>query len=708
VFKGRLAGVGVTDYMVGGLIGQIGRAKAVGDEGLRLDLSENSIRDGGAEAIADAVLQNSQITGVDLSKNAFGHRGGAAFGQLLHADKLARLSLGGNSIGNRGVTELCDGLKIAQHLTYLDLSRCEIGTMGGRSLAEAVGFCEGLVSLDASWNNLAGAGGGGSKSLTNDGEPFSELAATVGEHPRLAQVNLAWNSLGDKQAVQFSQAVRKNQANSKLAFVDLTSNSLTGASLGPLAEMMGASESLHTLVLNKNGVAGFAGCSPFLQLLQDGKIGAAVLTPSQHPPTFAEAIESAEQPPHCRTVHLSGCGADNVSDIAEGDNRELLKVGLAGWGDEVPRAWTRELPPALLAERNVALYAARRVQRQAAQEAAARAEQQAELDRTVAEAWREEEEAQQAELLAVQEQREAEEAEGAAAKEWQDVHAARAALAEAEAQLQRAVKEGDGAAIADAQQWVAMAKAMLEAEEDEAEEATAVAEREREEAHTAAAVAADERAGAERAYAQLEAQADELEAFAAASIVGQSGRRPPGGAAQPSGGSLGGAKPRTKASVPARHVARPVSSEPHLGDPRARQLAARKLAQLYGGGGGGESGAAKTFQRSVRKTVGSNAMLSSGLSMRSLGLPLRRSQNGVGGVIGAISSDPLDPRVTHLTEGLSFADPTLASLDFYRPTEHVSAMLHKETLDGVARKRSHGQDLARRHTRPVDRVTTTP
>ena len=710
----KLAGAGVNDLMISGIAAQIGSAKAMDEQTLRVDLSNNSITERGVEALADAILNNPDITDVDLANNAIKSKGGAALSKALEDGQLSRLSLAGNPISNRGFTDMCPGLRAAHKLRYLDLSRCEIGAAGGRALADAMDYLSGLVELNLAWNSLGTAGGGQFRTSTGEVEQTDGLAIALGRHREVAYVNLAWNSLGDEQVGRFAAAILENKRESKLCHVDLTSNNLTRTSAATLATVLEEVPSLKVLVLNKNSDIGFAGCRPILNLLQAGKIQEVALTAAQQPPEFDPSAVLKKV-----VVYVSHCGVDNVSAakdeqvaakvISDGDKggepsvvpaelgnsasaaeqndvaevlAGVLAAGLPGWvAGELPPSWRKGIPPAATAEHESALFAAKRAHREAEKKAVREAEMAAVAAVEAAEA-------EEAEHNAMREQAEADAAERAAEKEWEDVERARAELSEAERRLAAAKDADDMDAITEAQELVLFAREQLNVEEAEAMAATVAAERERQESDAAMLVARKERAEADAARAQmLQLEGESLEDAAKAAMRRQSPIN--------ISGRSGRADPRTakQSAVQARKL---------YGDTGPPRRAPPKVF------GQNPNSVNNIFLRGVRRQVVRNTTLPVGLmaQCKSLQLPLRTSNAlGYGGVIGSISSDPLDPRITHKTKGLSFAHPSLTrGGPARRPNGLAMHELYDSTAVDVSRRRDYGTLLTRRHERAVDRA----
>lgn len=129
------------------------------------------------------------LTTLVLTGNAFGASGAAALGQALRSlPLLQRLLVGSNPLGDDGMVQLAEGIAdtvaaaLRQHrdaeshadiagaggveqrrlaripLRALDVSRCQFGERGAKSIGTALASLPGLTALDASHNDLRDAG----------------------------------------------------------------------------------------------------------------------------------------------------------------------------------------------------------------------------------------------------------------------------------------------------------------------------------------------------------------------------------------------------------------------------------------------------------------------------------------------------------------------------------------------------------------------
>ena len=104
-----------------------------------LQLSKAEIGDMGAQALAEALRENSSLTKLELDANSIGDAGAQALAETLRENSsLATLRLAGNSIGDAGAQALAEALGENSSLATLELGSNGIGAAGAQALAEAV------------------------------------------------------------------------------------------------------------------------------------------------------------------------------------------------------------------------------------------------------------------------------------------------------------------------------------------------------------------------------------------------------------------------------------------------------------------------------------------------------------------------------------------------------------------------------------------
>ena len=165
----------------------------------RLDLSNNSISDAGAEALAQALHHNSTLTQLDLSNNSISDAGAEALAQALHHNStLTWLDLSNNSISDAGAVALAQTLHHNSTLTVLVLSNNSISDAGAVALAQALHHNSTLTGLVLSNNSISDAGA-------------VALAKALHHNSTLTSLDLSGNDgIGEEGTRQLVQALTMN------------------------------------------------------------------------------------------------------------------------------------------------------------------------------------------------------------------------------------------------------------------------------------------------------------------------------------------------------------------------------------------------------------------------------------------------------------------------------------------------------------------
>ncbi|KAJ1554131.1 hypothetical protein HK096_004891, partial [Nowakowskiella sp. JEL0078] len=96
-----------------------------------LDLSRNKLRNDGSILLANSLKVNKTIQAIDLSENAIGTTGVVLISEMLKQNTtLLSLELSGNNFGKIGINAVCSALKVNCVLSCLWLSVNKIGTEG--------------------------------------------------------------------------------------------------------------------------------------------------------------------------------------------------------------------------------------------------------------------------------------------------------------------------------------------------------------------------------------------------------------------------------------------------------------------------------------------------------------------------------------------------------------------------------------------------
>ncbi|KAL0228977.1 hypothetical protein GEMRC1_013597 [Eukaryota sp. GEM-RC1] len=116
-----------------------------------INLSDNSIGDVGAIALAEALKVNTSVTSLNLGGNFIGDRGVRALAEMLKVNrKVTNIDLKNNSTGDEGAKALAEALKVNDTITNIHLTNNLIGKEGVSALAEAlkVNSTVNLVGVD--------------------------------------------------------------------------------------------------------------------------------------------------------------------------------------------------------------------------------------------------------------------------------------------------------------------------------------------------------------------------------------------------------------------------------------------------------------------------------------------------------------------------------------------------------------------------------
>lgn len=157
----------------------------LGSNIMKLNLSDNTFGEEGAEALAKALSQAPKLEELllrddmlgdegiatickllvnsapdlqvlDVSGNEIGVDGAKMLGKLIGAGRLRMVLAEDNEIGNAGASRLAKGISDVAVLEELNVSSCEIGGRGGLALAKAVVKLETLVRLTVDGNEIPG------------------------------------------------------------------------------------------------------------------------------------------------------------------------------------------------------------------------------------------------------------------------------------------------------------------------------------------------------------------------------------------------------------------------------------------------------------------------------------------------------------------------------------------------------------------------
>ena len=213
----------------------------------KLDLCLNSIGDQGVSHLCDALKNaNCKLTKLDLSQNSITDQGVSHLCDALkNANcKLTKLDLWGNSITDQGVSHLCDALKnVNCKLTKLDLSGNSTTDQGVSHLCDALKNvnCK-LTKLNLKYN-----------SITDQG--VSHLCDTLKTaNCKLTKLDLSCiNSITDQGVSHLCDALKN--VNCKLTKLELSHNIITDQGVSHLCDaLINVNCKLTQFNLNSNSI----------------------------------------------------------------------------------------------------------------------------------------------------------------------------------------------------------------------------------------------------------------------------------------------------------------------------------------------------------------------------------------------------------------------------------------------------------------------
>ena len=205
-----------------------------------LNLSGNSIGNDGAKALAD-VLKKLKLTTLNLSSNKINTNGAEALSTMLHKKKYSdfhALSLGHNSIGQRGAIVLADALKNCTSLHTIDICDICIDSKGAMALAGVLRHSRNLHTLDIAQNHLKNEG-------------IMTLADVIKNCNKLYKLNIADNNIDDHGIKAIANALKKC---SNLHMLDVSHNHMGKSGAMALASSIKCWVELQVLDLSYNNL----------------------------------------------------------------------------------------------------------------------------------------------------------------------------------------------------------------------------------------------------------------------------------------------------------------------------------------------------------------------------------------------------------------------------------------------------------------------
>ena len=165
-----------------------------------LRLRGKQIEGEGAQALAEALRENTSLTELFLHGNQLGAAGATALAEALTQNtSLTNLYFSRNQIGHEGVIALAWALKVNTSLTDLYLNMNQIGVAGARALAEALKENISLTTLNLYNNQIGDAGA-------------RALAEALRVNTSLTELNIGSNQIGHEGGIALAEALKVNQS----------------------------------------------------------------------------------------------------------------------------------------------------------------------------------------------------------------------------------------------------------------------------------------------------------------------------------------------------------------------------------------------------------------------------------------------------------------------------------------------------------------
>lgn len=127
---------------------------------------------------------------------------------------LSYLNLSKNNLGDKGVEMLCEALADYKHLHKLDLSHTGTTNEGGMAIRRLIENNHEIQEMNLQWNKIRGLGG-------------IAIAQGLRINGGLKILNLSWNSLGSGKEGQFGEEWGKALAYENLVHLDLSFNKIS-------------------------------------------------------------------------------------------------------------------------------------------------------------------------------------------------------------------------------------------------------------------------------------------------------------------------------------------------------------------------------------------------------------------------------------------------------------------------------------------------
>ena len=187
--------------------------------------------------IARTLGSHLQITYLDLSRNELGTGDCTALAEAIkHNSTITQLDLSWNKLGTGDCTALAEAIKHNSTITQLNLSDNELGTGGCTALAEAIKHNSTITQLNLSDNELG----------TGD---CSALTEAIKHNLTITQLSLSYNQLGTGDCTALAEEIKHN---STITHLNLSCNQLGTGDCTTLAKAIKHNSTITHLNLSYN------------------------------------------------------------------------------------------------------------------------------------------------------------------------------------------------------------------------------------------------------------------------------------------------------------------------------------------------------------------------------------------------------------------------------------------------------------------------
>nr|AAF25948.1 RAN GTPase activating protein 2 [Arabidopsis thaliana] len=209
-------------------------------ENLRvLHFHNNMTGDEGALAIAEVVKRSPLLENFRCSSTRVGSKGGIALSEALeHCTHMEKLDLRDNMFGTEAGVSLSKTLSSFKHMTELYLSYLNLEDEGAIAIVNALKESASPIEvLEMAGNDITV-------------EAASAIAACVAAKQDLNKLNLSENELKDEGCVQIANCIE--EVNSKLQYIDMSTNYIRRAGARALAHVVVKKEAFKLLNIDGN------------------------------------------------------------------------------------------------------------------------------------------------------------------------------------------------------------------------------------------------------------------------------------------------------------------------------------------------------------------------------------------------------------------------------------------------------------------------